>query len=211
MTPFLLEVRNIRKTFGRKVLFEKISFDVRLGESFAVTGKNGSGKSTLMKVICGVLTPNGGTVRYVVNGTDVPLSEVAPHIGLVSPYLNMYEEFTGEENLRLFAKIRGIGVRQDDIHGLLQRFGIYEHRNKEARFYSSGMKQRLKYCAALLHRPALLFLDEPTANLDDIGISVVRDVMREQRQRASLVFATNETEDLSFADRILDLTRLKIG
>jgi ABC-type multidrug transport system ATPase subunit len=120
----------------------------------------------------------------------------------------MYDEFTGEENLILFSKIRGLSVDHSYIDGLLKRFNIYDHRKKESRYYSSGMKQRLKYCAALLHRPMILILDEPTANLDDLGIAVVREVMEEQKKEKCLIFATNETEDLKFANTILDLNLL---
>ena len=157
------------------------------------------------------MTSSRGTIQYTVDNTVVPIDELFPYIGLVSPYLNMYDEFSGEENLQLFAKIRGIPVDQKYIDELLQRCTIYEHRKKEVRYYSSGMKQRLKYCAALLHRPVLLYLDEPSANLDEQGIGVVRELMQEQKLNGSLIFATNDELDLKYADSILDLNSLKIG
>lgn len=205
MNSILLEINDIRKSFGRKILFEKISFSIKNAEAYAITGKNGSGKSTLVKILCGLLSPSGGTIRYTIDNREIPLSELYPVIGLVSPYLNMYEEFTGEENLMLFMKIRGMAVDAASIESLLHRFNIYQHRKKEVRYYSSGMKQRLKYCAALIHKPILLYLDEPTANLDDLGIAVVREVMMEQKKSAALIFATNESEDLQYADKTLDL------
>ncbi|MHB1051088.1 MAG: ABC transporter ATP-binding protein [Bacteroidota bacterium] len=211
MKSISLTVENVGRVFARKTLFEGITFHISSGRSFAITGKNGSGKSTLVKILCGLMTPSRGTIQYTVDGISVPIEELYPYIGLVSPYLNMYDEFSGEENLQLFAKIRGIPVDQKYIDELLQRCTIFEHRKKEVRYYSSGMKQRLKYCAALLHRPVLLYLDEPSANLDEQGIGVVREVMQEQKQYGSLIFATNEELDLKFADTILDLNSLKIG
>jgi len=208
MTDYAIRAHNLSRVFGRKTLFEKVSFAISNGQSLAITGKNGAGKSTLVKILCGILPPSKGSVDCVINGVSVPNDELYPLIGLVSPYLNMYDEFTGEENLTLFSKIRGLTVDLTHIHALLKRFAIYDHRNKESRYYSSGMKQRLKYCAALLHKPVVLILDEPTANLDDLGITVVREIMEEQKKDGCLIFATNESEDLRYANNILELKPL---
>jgi heme exporter protein A len=194
---------NIAKLYNRKVIFEKISFSLTEGISFAITGKNGSGKSTLVKILCGVLSPSKGKVEFTVDGTVVPYPDYYPHIGLVSPYLNMYEEFSAEENLAFIAKVRGLGPNWNErAEMLLNEFGIFEHRKKEAKFYSSGMKQRLKYCAALLHEPSILVLDEPTSNLDQYGTASVRKFMTMQKEKGILLFATNDREDLEFADTI---------
>jgi heme exporter protein A len=211
MRNVTLEVKNVAKIFYRKILFEKISFVVKEGQSFAITGKNGSGKSTLIKILCGLLSASKGIVSYSVDNTNIHSDELYMCIGLVSPYLNMYDEFTGEENLQLFMKIRGLKVDETTISELLKEFNIYEHRKKELRYYSSGMKQRLKYCAAVIHQPAVLFLDEPTANLDEQGILVIKKVMERQKKIGSLVFATNETNDLKHADSIINLDQLNNG
>jgi ABC-type multidrug transport system ATPase subunit len=125
---------------------------------------------------------------------------------LVSPYLNLYEEFSAEENLQFIKKIRGLDSAAD-IFGeeLLKEFGIYDHRKKEVKNYSSGMKQRLKYCAALIHQPELLVLDEPASNLDEYGIAAVRKRMMIQKEKGALIFATNDKEDLQFADNIYEI------
>ncbi len=194
---------NIAKLYNRKVIFEKISFSLNEGIAFAITGKNGSGKSTLVKILCGVLSPTKGKVEFSVDGSIVPYPDYYPHIGLVSPYLNMYEEFSAEENLNFIAKVRGLGpdhVERSEM--LLNEFGIYEHRKKEAKFYSSGMKQRLKYCAALLHEPSILVLDEPSSNLDQYGIAAVRKFMTLQKEKGILIFATNDKDDLEYADSV---------
>ena len=211
MRKITLEASNVAKIFGRKVLFEKISFVVKEGEIFAITGKNGSGKSTLVKILCRVLSSSKGIISYFVDGQKITSEDLHSHVGLVSPYLNMYDEFTGEENLQLFMRIRGIKTKNEAINNMLKEFNIYDHRKKEVRFYSSGMKQRLKYCAALLHNPAVLFLDEPTANLDDAGVTVVREVMKRQKKNGALIFATNESEDLKYADSVLNLDGLNKG
>lgn len=212
MKKMTLKSDYVSKVYSRKVIFQNVTFSVSQSSSFAITGKNGSGKSTLIKILCGLLSQTKGTVSLSIEGVAVKPENYYPHIGLVSPYLNLYDEFTGEENLTLIQKIRGLqsnaSVRASD---LLKEFNIHEHRKKEVRFYSSGMKQRLKYCAALLHEPSVLYLDEPTANLDEMGITIVREVMKRQKKEGVLVFATNESDDLQFADSVLNLDELDKG
>jgi heme exporter protein A len=203
MKKLTFKSENISKLYNRKTIIEKISFSLNEGVAFAITGKNGSGKSTLIKILCGVLSPTKGMVEFMVDGKIVQYPDYYPYIGLVSPYLNMYEEFTAEENLTFIAKVRNLGREKSErAEMLLNDFGIYDHRKKEVKFYSSGMKQRLKYCAALLHSPEILVLDEPSSNLDQFGIEAVRKFMEQQRQQGILIFATNDKDDLAFADTV---------
>ncbi len=212
MKTLTVEAKNIAKIYNRKPIFQNVSFIVNERSAFAITGKNGAGKSTLLKILCGVLSATRGEIDLTLDGTTIESGDYYPHIGLVSPYLNMYEEFSAEENLLFIKKIRGLANSAvDRSYSLLEEFGIYEHRKKEVRNYSSGMKQRLKYCAALLHEPSILFLDEPTSNLDEYGIQSVRRVMKEQKQKGILIFGTNDKDDLQFADKIFSLDELKIG
>ena len=209
MKQINLDVENISKSYNRKPIFQNVSFEINEKIAFAITGKNGAGKSTLIKILCGVLSPSKGNVKLTINNSVVQYPEYYPHIGLVSPYLNMYEEFSAEENLQFIKKIRGLSsVADERIKMLLEDFGIYDHRKKEVKNYSSGMKQRLKYCAALLHEPALLVLDEPTSNLDEFGIESVRKVMKQQKEHGILLFGTNDKDDLAFADKIFSLDKL---
>ncbi|MFA5833003.1 MAG: ATP-binding cassette domain-containing protein [Bacteroidota bacterium] len=206
MKKLTFKSENITKLYNRKKILENISFSFTEGVSFAITGKNGSGKSTLVKILCGVLSPSKGIVEFTVNGSTVQYPDYYPYIGLVSPYLNMYEEFSAEENLSFISKVRNLGIKSSDrAMMLLNEFGIYEHRKKEVRYFSSGMKQRLKYCAALLHEPLLLVLDEPSSNLDQYGIEAVRKFMMLQKQYGSLIFATNDKDDLQYADTVFSV------
>src|SRR5208283_5526403 len=181
MKNILLSVESLSKVFNRRIIFENIAFSMMERQSMAITGKNGSGKSTLAKILCGLLSPSKGRIVCSIDGTRIDPAKMYQHIGFVSPYITMYEEFSGLENLTVFSRIRNLdnGSREDPEE-LLKTFGIYERRNDEVRTYSSGMKQRLKYAAALLHRPEILVLDEPTANLDEEGIGVVRSTMQAQ-------------------------------
>ncbi|MGA9408170.1 MAG: ABC transporter ATP-binding protein [Bacteroidota bacterium] len=206
MKRILLSVESLSKAFNRRIIFDHITFSLEEHQSIAITGKNGSGKSTLAKIVCGVLSPSGGKIFCSIDGTTILTEKMYQHVGFVSPYITMYEEFSGIENLAVFSRIRGL--RGDVIEGsenLLKTFGLYERRNDEVRTYSSGMKQRLKYAAALLHRPEILVLDEPTANLDEEGIEVVRGTMRDQIENGILIVATNDKEDLRFTADSIEL------
>lgn len=210
MSTVSFYANNVCKEFNHKKLFDNISFEISSGSALAITGKNGSGKSTFVKILSGVLEATKGTWELKKNDSLIPHSEYYKYIGLVSPYLNLYDEFSGIENLQFIAKIRGLNTFAHESEKLLTDFGLYKQRKKEVKYYSSGMKQRLKYCAALLHKPDVLFLDEPQSNLDSEGISVVRTYMKVQSERGILVFATNDRDDLSYATKIIDLTSLNI-
>jgi len=198
--------REIKKEFNRRVIFENISFTLRQRDSLVITGRNGSGKSTLAKILCGLLTPTAGTVRCVIEGKEIPPPEIYKFIGFVSPYINMYDEFSGLENLLMFSKIRDLkNVSVSEANALLERFNIYKQRNDEVRTYSSGMKQRLKYCGALLHNPDILILDEPTSNLDEEGVATVRSLMIGYRRDRILIVATNDAADAAYTDRTVRL------
>jgi heme exporter protein A len=210
MKESMFSAESVSKEFNRRVIFGGISFSLSRGESLAITGRNGSGKSTLAKILCGLLTPTKGKISLSMNKDEIPAEDFHRHIGLVSPYITMYDEFSGMENLLVFAHIRNLGSAADgDPERLLRQFGIYECRNDEVRTYSSGMKQRLKYAAAMLHHPEILILDEPTANLDKEGVATVHKLMRAQTEAGILIIATNDAKDLKFADHSIDLNKVK--
>jgi heme exporter protein A len=187
----------LRKDFSRRIIFDGISFSLTNGSSIAVTGKNGSGKSTLVKIIAGVLSPTKGTVDIGINGKNLKREHIHDHIGFVAPYLHLYDEFTAYENLHHVERIRGIRTEKEYIDKLLSRVSLFTRKNDIVRTYSSGMKQRLKYAFALLHRPSILILDEPRANLDREGIDTVYTIMEEHtKDNGILILATNDIEDL---------------
>jgi heme exporter protein A len=199
MTSVSLTVDAVTKEFNRRSIFRDVSFSLRSGESLAITGRNGSGKSTLVKIICGLLSPTRGSVAYVVDGKSIEVDAIKDHIGLVSPYLQMYDEFTGLENLEVLSRIRADhDITDAVITDALKNVGLWERRNDYVRTYSSGMKQRLKYAFAMLHRPEVLILDEPTSNLDAEGIAMVERCVKEQGSRGMLIVATNDPEEATW-------------
>ncbi len=209
MNSVQLQLENIRKEFSRRIIFDKINFTLTNGESIAITGINGSGKSTLVKIIAGILSPTRGAVTLTVEGKEVKLEQYHNYVGFVAPYIQMYDEFSAYENLKFFARIRGKKFDTGYVDNMLDRILLYSRRNDAVRTYSSGMKQRLKYAFALLHKPEILIFDEPRANLDRHGIATVYSIMEENKPECILILATNDQEDLSYAETILNLDELK--
>lgn len=204
-----LKVKELKKTFNRRLVFNNLNFEVESGEKIVITGKNGSGKSTLLKILSGVLTESSGSFEYLVNNQRIDREEIYKIVGLVSPYLVLYDEFTAFENLKLFSRIRNIKIDDDQINQILERVGLTERQNDLVRTYSSGMKQRIKYASAILHNPYVLLLDEPTSNLDVEGKSFVDDLIFNFRKDGIVLIATNETEDFKYGQRIINLDDYK--
>jgi len=199
-----LEASDLARRFGRRVLFRRLSFVLEGGRSLAITGSNGAGKSTLLKVLAGVLRPSKGTVSLSVDGRTLPDDLRPLHTGLVAPYLNVYDGFTARENLAFLARARRLQDSRDRIARALELVSLTPRADDLVSTYSSGMKQRVKYAAAVLAAPSLLLLDEPSSNLDEAGIAMVDAVTAHQRATGGLlVVATNMASEASRCDDIL--------
>jgi len=199
-----ISATGVSKVFNRRTIFREITFAVGTTQTMLISGRNGSGKSTLVKIIARLLTPTGGYVDF--EGTTRPdeAGRLAL-LGMVSPYLQMYEEFSAQENLQFALAIRGLHPEVQWIHELLKRVALFPRKDDPVRTYSSGMKQRVKYAFALVHRPPILILDEPMANLDAEGVAIVRGIMEEHRRKGILVVATNDLTDIERPDVAVNL------
>jgi heme exporter protein A len=206
MSHIRIVATDVSRTFNRRVIFSDISFEVKAPGSLAITGKNGAGKSTLAKIIAGVLTATTGRIDYELENKKLDDESRKGHIGFVSPYLNLYDEFSAVENLFLLMRIRP-GKTPDAAltEALLKRFNLWHRRDDLVRGYSTGMKQRLKYVFALSHSPSVLILDEPTTNLDDDGIKVVEEVVSQQKGSSILVVATNDSAEAAWCEKKISL------
>ena len=195
-----LTAESITKTFDEHIIFKDISFTALPGRCLAILGPNGSGKTTLMRILSKLLLPARGMVTFKENERILNDSDIRRRIGFLGPYLELYQDLSAHENLSFFARIRGLKDYQPAMHLLLEQFGLKGREHDPVRAYSSGMKQRLKYVFALLHQPDVLFVDEPRSNLDAEGISRVYDLFTEYKKERLLILATNDREDLRFAD-----------
>jgi len=209
MNSYSLEINNLSKNFGRRLIFRDINYTIRKNTVLGISGNNGSGKSTFMKIVAGVLSPNKGEIVHLINGIKLVESELFNYIGFVSPYLVLYEEFSAEENLKIFSKIRGIKFNSEYSKELFEKLNLFNRRKEFVKNYSSGMKQRLKYIFALLHQPELLLLDEPTSNLDSEGKEAVYSIIEKFSEDKIVIIASNEEQDLKYCKELIYLENFK--
>lgn len=210
MSDYTLKLETLTKVFGRRLVFDKLTYGFTAGKVYGISGPNGSGKSTLSKIIAGIINPTSGRVVHTFDSHPVKTDNLHDHIGFVSPYLLLYDEFTAVENLEHFSRIRGTGYDKARSEELLTRFDIFTRRNDYVKTYSSGMKQRLKYVFAFLHKPNLLILDEPTSNLDNNGKQAVYSIIEDEVRGNIIIIASNEDADLAKCDEIIYLDKYKI-
>ncbi len=199
----ILKAEKIVKRYGNHIVLRNINFEVGSGTSLAIIGSNGSGKTTLIRILANLIAPTRGLVRYQLNGRVVPREEIYRYIGLVGPYLQLYQELTARENVYFFARMRNVDGFKNRVAELMEILGLKGREDDAVKAYSSGMQQRLKYVAALLHRPKVLLVDEPRSNLDEKGIATVYELLKEQKKHGILIIATNDNEDLQLADQTL--------
>lgn len=197
--------KEISQLFNKRTIFHNISFDLRSGQSIVFTGPNGSGKTTLMRIVCQLIRPFNGQVFYYHEDIEISSDQLYPHIGLVGPYLQLYNQLTAFENYRFFARIRGLPINLSHFKELMSHMGLAGREFDELQTYSSGMQQRMKYVMALVHAPHILFLDEPTANMDADGAKIVYEIMEAQKNDKILIFATNEPEEIRFGEKQISL------
>jgi heme exporter protein A len=211
MNNYSIRCRELSKSFGRRLIFRGININWADQGIFGISGPNGSGKSTLVKIIAGLTSPSSGKIIHNISGGEIISEKLHNHIGFVSPYLVLYEEFSAWENLKIFAKIRGVDFIDERVTQYLTKFLLENRKNDLVKTYSSGMKQRLKFIFALMHSPEVLIFDEPTSNLDEEGKKVVYEIIREEGKSRIVIIASNETKDLELCSEILLLEKYKGG
>jgi heme ABC exporter ATP-binding subunit CcmA len=196
-----LVAENLTRSFGRRRIVGPLSFRVAPGSVLGVAGPNGSGKTTLVKTLAGLLRPSTGAVFLDGGGARRAPRDASESIGWVAPDLSLYGELTASENLRFFARLHGRPAGADWADEAIAGVGLDPKRIAATplRALSTGQRQRVKLVYATLHEPAVLFLDEPSSNLDEAGRAVVASVVAAQRARGVAVVASNDPGDLALA------------
>ncbi len=186
--------------FGRFVAVDRLSLSIREGELFGFLGPNGAGKTTTIRVLIGGRAPSSGRVE--VAGLRMPqqFDRIKPLFGYVPDTENHIEEFTGRENLELFARLYDISL--SEVEQVLAKLELTEAADLPVRAYSKGMRRKLLIAREILHRPRILYLDEPTANLDAHSTELVRRMLRELAADGTTVFLT--THDMQEVEQICD-------
>ncbi|MFC2044334.1 ATP-binding cassette domain-containing protein [Chloroflexota bacterium] len=210
----IIEVENLTKHFGQLTAVDTVSFEVPEGEIFGFLGPNGAGKTTTINILCTLLTPTSG--RASVKGYDVvkQRNDVRRSIGLVFQEPTLDEYLTAEQNLRFHAYAYGVpkGLREERISELLELVELSDRRKNKVRTYSGGMKRRLEIARGLLHRPQVLFLDEPTLGLDPQTRRHIWDYIQALRQQNNLTIflTTHYMDEAEICNRISIIDRGRI-
>lgn len=206
----VVAVEDVVRRFGDLVAVDHVSFSVHGGEVLGLLGHNGAGKTTLIRLLNGLLRPDAG--RLAVHGLD-PLTygtTVRSRTGVVTSFPGLDELLDARENLRVHAGLRGLDPARLAGRGdrLLERLGLGPHLHKPTGQLSTGLKQRVALARALLHNPDVLFLDEPTANMDPVAAVQVRELLRDldrDRSRTVILCTHNLAEAQSLCDRVVIL------
>ncbi|MBR5425510.1 MAG: ABC transporter ATP-binding protein [Clostridiales bacterium] len=172
-----LQIENVTKTFGKKKAVDNVSFDLFPGEVFGFLGPNGAGKTTIIKMIMGFFRPDEGTI--IINGYNrkTHYEAAMSSIGGIVENPEMYNSLSARLNLKMYARLHK-GVTEERISEVIEMVGLTERANDPIKKYSLGMKQRIGLAQAMLHRPKVLILDEPTNGLDPAGIHQLRDILK---------------------------------
>jgi ABC-2 type transport system ATP-binding protein len=200
MAQDAIAAEDLTYQYGDLVAVDHISFTVAEREILGFLGPNGAGKTTTFKMLTGQLKPKSGQAKLL--GMDIAknVEKVQGEIGVCFETTNLYEQMSALENLNLFARL--FGMRSFDGNGLLERVGLGGRGKDRVETYSKGMKQRLMVARAILNKPRILFLDEPTAGLDPTSSETIRNIILEERERGATVFLT--THDMMEADKLSD-------
>jgi len=162
----VIDVRNVTKKFGARTVVNHIAMQVRPGEIYGFLGPNGSGKTTFLRMLCGLLKPDGGEGSCLGLDFRTQSAEIKKRVGYMTQRFSFYEDLSIEENLDFIARIYGVPERKAAVEKSLERLGMIQRRRQLAGTLSGGWKQRLALSACLIHEPQLLLLDEPTAGVD---------------------------------------------
>jgi ABC-2 type transport system ATP-binding protein len=200
MTPSsddVIFVDGLEKRFGDFVAVNRISFAVKKGEIFGFLGSNGSGKSTTIRMLCGIITPTAGTARVAGHDIVAEPDEVKHAIGYMSQKFSLYEDLTPVENIRFFLGLYSVPQRlwRERTEWIVDMARIGEVKNRLTRDLPQGWKQRLALGCALLHKPEILFLDEPTSGVDPITRRHFWDFIGELAAQGITVFVTTHYMD----------------
>jgi len=182
MNDAIIELNQVTKGFGGRTVLKDLSFSVARGEILGFVGPNGAGKTTTIRLMNGVITPDGGEIRVAGYDPVHDGDQIRRMSGILTESAGFYPHMTGLDNLRFFADLYGVTERRRP-EDLLEAFGLGPSAHQKVGTYSTGMKKRLGLAKALLHRPEILFLDEPTSGLDPDGIRMVLRYIADLNQR----------------------------
>ena len=203
-------VDNIVKTIKKKIILNNISLQLESGNIYGFVGRNGCGKTMLFRAISGLMHIDSGKIKVdeKILHKDMPIIQ---NMGIIIENAGLYDEFTGYKNLQMLSKINN-KISNEDIKKSLSDVGLNPDDKRTVKKYSLGMKQRLIIAPAIMEKPDILMLDEPTNALDEKGVDIVREIiLREKKRGALILLASHNKEDISIlTDRVYILENGRI-
>lgn len=196
------------KRFNRDWIFRNLDFQFDAPKHYAITGPNGSGKSTLLQIISGASVYNEGKIDYLENEKSIASENIFGKISFAAPYLDVIEEMTLTEFLSFHEKMKGWlpGMAAKEIIFLSS---LKDAAEKQIRYFSSGMKQRVKLAQAIFSNTPVVLLDEPLTNLDEEGVSLYNNLIENYCKNRMLIISSNDKKEYSFCEQIIDLMQYK--
>jgi ABC-type multidrug transport system ATPase subunit len=203
-----ITLQNIGRRFNRDWIFRNIDYTFSSGDSYAILGPNGSGKSTLLQVLNGSLVPSAGNINYSLDSKTIEAEAIFKQLSLAAPYLELIEEFTLDEMTDFHFKFKPYreGMDKEAVISLLNLEG---GRNKMIKYFSSGMKQRLKLALAFCSDTPMLMLDEPTSNLDSQGVDWYLSLVQQFAADRLTIICSNQQHEYSFCKHQLNISDYK--
>ena len=212
--PSILQANNLVRKFGDLLAVDNVSFDIQEGEIFSLLGPNGAGKTTTISMLSTLLAPTSGDAR--INGFSIinDNMQVRKYIGIVPQEIALYDDLTAMENLHYWGRLYDLGGRELEqrVQEVLEQIGLSDRAKDRVKTYSGGMKRRVNIAAGLLHKPKLLFMDEPTVGIDPQSRRMILDMVKELNQQGmSILYTTHymeEAQELSDRVGIIDHGKL---
>lgn len=204
----MISLSDAGKRFNRDWIFRHVNYRFETGKSYAITGPNGSGKSTLLQALGGSLMLNEGVVQYTINNSPFSMENIYRQVSFCAPYLELIEEMTLEEFLRFHNGFKSFlpGVTSEAIVSMV---GLEKAVHKQIRYYSSGMKQRVKLAQCIFSDTAIVLLDEPCTNLDAPGVRLYNELIGRYCQKRMVIVSSNDHHEYEFCTDKLSMTDWK--
>lgn len=203
-----VELDNIGKRYRLEWVLRGLSATFQEGTKHAITGPNGSGKSTLLRMLSGHLTPSKGRIAFFQKEKKIDVGDVYTYMAYAAPYIDLIEEFTLSEAIRFHRRFSPLQLGLDD-NAILDILALPKASHKQIRYFSSGMKQRLKLALSICSASDILLLDEPTSNLDAQGINWYRNLVHQFGNDRLVIIASNSEIDFDFCEQRLSILDYK--
>jgi len=203
-----IELQNAGKRFNREWIYRQASLTFTSSNKYAITGPNGSGKSTLLQAIGGMLQLSEGSIRYTVGDKSLPDEAAYKEISFCAPYLEVIEEMTLVEFLDFHNQFKSF-LPSFTTKKIIEEIGLEASANKQIRYYSSGMKQRVKLAQAIFSHTAIVLLDEPCSNLDVKGIELYHSLISKYCLERLVIVCSNDEVEYKFCNEVISILQYK--